>query len=282
MKNINQQFIYTKMNLTENLNLITNDIKNNEDNFIKIVKSEELKFLIPNKIFHIFEKLSVKYKSNFISSGDKYNNWNTVGIFSIDGNFNFWRSLENLKIQKFKLDEQDINNFSECTYLESTALLSYRMQKNFTPFYLANTYIHVRKINISNKNHWVIELHFVKNYISNMWHEEFINSTTKYKKNLLEKFDKEQIKTKSFKKYLKKNISNYINTSKKQHELLFPTKMTILNKYVSEDFNNIIKQYYSISKQEYFKKENKDKDYLEIRRFDEEYLFKLNKKVENN
>ena len=115
-----------------------------------------------------------------------------------------------------------------------------------------------------------------------MWHEEFINSTTKYKKNLLEKFDKEQIKTKSFKKYLKKNISNYINTSKRQHELTFPIKMTILNKYIRKDFNKMIKQYYSISKEEYFKKENKDKDYIEIRRFDEEYLFKLNKKVENN
>ena len=80
---------------------------------------------------------------------------------------------------------------------------------------------------------------------------------------------------------MKRNISNYIKTSKRQPELTFPTKMIILNKYVSEDFNNIIKQYYSISKEEYFKKENKDKDYIEIRRFDEEYLFELNKKIEN-
>lgn len=269
------------MNLTESLNVITNEIKTEEENFVKIVKSEELKFLIPINIFHIFEKLSVKYKSHFISFEGKYDNWNMVGIFTIDRNFNFWKSLKNLKIQNFKLDDQDLDNFSNCTYLESTALLSYRMQKNFTPFYLANTYIHVRKIDISKKNYWVIELHFVKNYISNMWHEEFINSTTKYKKNLLENFDKEQIKTKSFKKYLKNNISNYVNTSTILHELTFPTKITIINKYVSEDFNNMIKKYYSISKEEYFKKENKDKDYVEVRRFDEEYLFELNKKVEN-
>ena len=268
------------MNLTESLNVITNEINTGEEN-IPIMRSEELRFLIPSNIFHIFEKLSVKYKSHFISFEGKYNSDNMVGIFSSHESFNFWKSLENLKIQKFKLDDQDINDFSECTYLESIALLSFRLGKKITPFYLANSYIHGKKLNISNQNYWVIELHFVKKYISDMWYEEFINSTTKYKKSLLDRFDKEQIKTKNFKKYLKRNISNYIKTSKRQHELTFPIKMTILNKYLSEDFNNIIKQYYSISKEEYFKKENKDKDYIEIRRFDEEYLFELNKKVEN-
>ena len=39
------------MNLTESLNVITNEINTGEEN-IPIMRSEELRFLIPSNIFH--------------------------------------------------------------------------------------------------------------------------------------------------------------------------------------------------------------------------------------
>jgi hypothetical protein len=154
----------------------------------------------------------------------------------------FVKELRNLKSIEFELDKNIIKSFSDCTDFDTVALLSFRLQRNFISYFVKNSFFYVRKITKNERMFWSIELYYIKDYISEMWHEEseeYIKLMNDLVALCIDRFSSARYYN-ATKRYEKK----FWKLQKKKLKY----KIKILKKKINPDHARIVKQYSTIDK----------------------------------
>ena len=157
----------------------------------------------------------------------------------------FVKELPHLKSIEFELDKNTIKRFSDCTDFTAAALLSYRLERNFISYFVKNSFFYVRKIKKNGRLLWSIELYYIKDYISEMWHEE----SEEYIK-LMNDLD-EDVKYTMYRFSSARYNDAYIRYEKKFWKLQkkkLKYKVKILKKNINSDCARLIKEYSTIDK----------------------------------
>jgi len=204
-----------------------------------------------NNILKVFISLYKKIKDPYKYSHD------FIGTYYLNTSFFvklLYSKIFNLKSIEFKLDKDDITNFSNCKDFDIAALLSYRLERNFISYFVKNSYFYVRKITMNDRIFWSIELYYIKDYISEMWHqesEEYIklmnDLNTDYMFSSASYYKSYQKYNKKISKLPKKRLKYKLKILKKK---INPDNVTFINKYsnIDKDFNSIYSMYDYINK----------------------------------
>jgi hypothetical protein len=190
------------------------------------------------KIFlSLYEKVKNSYKDNrsYSISIYKCHSYYNLSLF-------FVKEIPHLKSIEFKLDKNIIKSFSDCTDFDAAALLSFRLQRNFISYFVKNSFFYVRKITKNERMFLSIELYYIKDYISEMWHEE----SEEYIK-LMNDLDKDCIDRFSSVRYYNAT-KRYEKKFWKLQKKKLKYKIKILKKKINPDHAKIVKQYSTIDK----------------------------------